>query len=357
MSNTSQNADNENSSHGIKLIRVACITKNNDIENLIRKYAFWGNTEIDIKFFAQQSYYITGTKVENDIIIVDVSTNAEESKFFKLLRDGTFRGSQILVLCNGTKASEWHTYVMDKEIFDYFIIRPLYDPYRLRTILSNMMESYSVARMFQTAMLANSAEEKKRAPASFPLSNSPFALFEGIAQYSKNHPDFAGQIDLIDSQVKSLKIAIDEANLANSSQSLNILNPTESNRRILLLEDDEKSVGIIKDTLESHNFEIMRAISLDDIVERFLHIRYDLIILDIMVPEIKGVAAVKLLDKHLKLKEKGIPILITSEFADEELIFELKELGSIDFILKPIHPRTLLKKVGERLKKLDTPIT
>ena len=69
----------------------------------------------------------------------------------------------------------------------------------------------------------------------------------------------------------------------------------------------------------------------------------DLILLDIMLPEIDGIDALKLLKDHSKTE--NIPVIMLSALSSDQTISECKECGSHDYIIKPFHPDTLHKKI------------
>lgn len=114
-------------------------------------------------------------------------------------------------------------------------------------------------------------------------------------------------------------------------------------KKILVIEDDERIRFIIKDFLTMKGYNVVEAIDGEEGLDKFYEDKYDLIVLDIMLPKINGWEVCK------RIKEEfQIPILIlTAKTQDEDEVKGL-ELGADDYLKKPFS----LKVFDIRVKKL-----
>lgn len=119
-------------------------------------------------------------------------------------------------------------------------------------------------------------------------------------------------------------------------------------KQILLVEDDQHIAELQRDYLELHEMNVH--IVSDGMIglEEGLSGKYDLIILDIMIPNMNG------LDICKKLREKiHIPILMVS--ARKEDIDKIRALGfgADDYITKPFSPNELVARVKSHLNRFE----
>ena len=119
--------------------------------------------------------------------------------------------------------------------------------------------------------------------------------------------------------------------------------------KILIVEDEPKVASFIKKGLEENNYEAEIAydgISAEKLVKSN---RYDLFILDIIIPGINGLE----LCKNLKNINSNIPVLMLTALGttDDKIIGF--EAGANDYLVKPFEFRELLARVKVLLKKSD----
>jgi len=106
-------------------------------------------------------------------------------------------------------------------------------------------------------------------------------------------------------------------------------------RKILVVDDSQDNLDLIDDMLDDEGYEnIACVLSAKEAYKKLESDDIDLVILDIMMPEIDGIEACK----HLKSndKYKDIPIIIATAKADLETLQEGFEAGANDYIRKPI---------------------
>ncbi len=115
---------------------------------------------------------------------------------------------------------------------------------------------------------------------------------------------------------------------------------------ILIAEDDEDIVKLIKLYLENEGHSIVHARNGQEALELFEKERVDLAIVDIMMPKMNGYE----LTKNIRLTS-NIPILILSAAQlDSDKILGLN-LGADDYMVKPFNPLELIARVGALLRR------
>lgn len=123
--------------------------------------------------------------------------------------------------------------------------------------------------------------------------------------------------------------------------------------KILLIDDDEALLTIFGTALQKDGFETENATDGAAGIEKAKNGSYDLILVDQILPDMRGNDIVKTLKAEEKLK--NTPLLILSNFGQNELIQEAMSLGAVDYILKyQIEPSDLVAKVKEVLSKKET---
>lgn len=117
--------------------------------------------------------------------------------------------------------------------------------------------------------------------------------------------------------------------------------------KLLLVEDDEALRFIVKDNLEQYNYAVEVAENGEIALELFSQNKYDLILLDVMLPKIDGFQVAKTIRKT----NEQIPIIfLTARSMTEDRIAGLT-LGGDDYIPKPFSMEELLLKIKIFLKR------
>ncbi len=111
--------------------------------------------------------------------------------------------------------------------------------------------------------------------------------------------------------------------------------------KILVVDDEEKIREIIKKYAEFENHEICEAANGMEAVEACKKEDFDIIIMDIMMPELDGFSACKEI-----FKTKKIPVIMLSARGEEYDKIHGFELGIDDYVVKPFSPRELMMRVN-----------
>jgi len=122
-------------------------------------------------------------------------------------------------------------------------------------------------------------------------------------------------------------------------------------KKILVIDDLPENVFMLQDRLEHEGYEVITAYDGKSGIEKAKSERPDLILLDVMMPDITGIEVCKTLvvDK----KTSGIPIILVTAKSDAEDTKEGLEAGAFDYIKKPINKIELIARVMSALKLSD----
>lgn len=111
--------------------------------------------------------------------------------------------------------------------------------------------------------------------------------------------------------------------------------------QILVIEDDRRISDFLVKGLMEHNHIVTLCISAEEVLESYLHIAWDIIICDIMLPKLSGIQLVE------TLRYKGLltPILMLSALHSVEDKVSALDKGADDYLTKPFHFEELLSRV------------
>ncbi len=119
-------------------------------------------------------------------------------------------------------------------------------------------------------------------------------------------------------------------------------------KRILVVDDSEIVLAMVREALEGGGFEVVTAMSAMEANELiFCAHRPDLIIMDVMLPVLEGDKKARMLKENEASRD--IPILLLSSKPEGELRYLVRESGSDGFIRKPFAHDQMVKKVQETL--------
>ena len=120
---------------------------------------------------------------------------------------------------------------------------------------------------------------------------------------------------------------------------------------ILVVDDDDRIRELIKQYLEENNFLVTTAIDAFDAKKKLDIIKFDMLILDIMMPGKSGLS----LTKEIKKTNQTPIILLTAKRETLDRIRGL-EIGADDYIGKPFEPKELLLRINNILNKTQKPV-
>ena len=120
---------------------------------------------------------------------------------------------------------------------------------------------------------------------------------------------------------------------------------------ILVVDDDDRIRELVKEYLSENNFIVTTAKNALDAKEKLKVIKFDILVLDIMMPGESGLS----LTKYIK-KNDSVPIILLTAKGDTKERIEGLEVGADDYLGKPFEPKELLLRIKNILDKTKKPI-
>lgn len=116
-------------------------------------------------------------------------------------------------------------------------------------------------------------------------------------------------------------------------------------KNILIVDDDLNIAELIKDLLIIDNYKADYVLSGKQALETLKKQKYDLIVLDVMLPDLNGFEIIE------KIRKYEIPVLFLSAKTDDESVVKGLKLGAEDYIRKPFNRLELLARIETILKR------
>lgn len=120
------------------------------------------------------------------------------------------------------------------------------------------------------------------------------------------------------------------------------------NYTLLVVDDDPDIVEIITLYLSNANYNVYSASSSTEALEKINMISFDLIILDIMLPDFNGTELCQKIRQSI-----SCPILFISCIDEEEHILHALHIGGDDYIRKPFNPKELVARIQTNLRRVE----
>lgn len=121
----------------------------------------------------------------------------------------------------------------------------------------------------------------------------------------------------------------------------------EARGTILVVDDEVDVLEMIELGLRSAGYNMLTADSGERAIELFGQHRADLVICDLKMPRIDGIATIS----RLREQAPGLPIVMLTGFLDSQTIEKCTELGGVELLRKPFLFRELSKAVKVALKR------
>lgn len=123
-------------------------------------------------------------------------------------------------------------------------------------------------------------------------------------------------------------------------------------KKILIIDDLPENVFMLQDRLEHEGYEVLTAYDGKTGIDKAINDQPDLILLDIMMPEVTGIEVCQSLVSNPATE--NIPIILVTAKSDAEDTKEGLEAGAFDYIKKPFNRIELLARVNSALKLSET---
>ena len=125
------------------------------------------------------------------------------------------------------------------------------------------------------------------------------------------------------------------------------LSTSTDSKIVLVVDDQERNLQVVATVLSMTGYEVVLASSGDQALKRIAARTPDLILLDVLMPEMDGLEVCR----QIKADERWveIPIIFLSAADDKNLIVQALEAGGVDYVTKPFNKAELLTRVRTHL--------
>jgi len=125
---------------------------------------------------------------------------------------------------------------------------------------------------------------------------------------------------------------------------------SEAKRLILVVDDEPRMRRFMRMNLELEDFRVAEAANGVEALERVRQELPDLVVLDVMMPEMDGFDALE------RIREvSSVPVIMLTVRANEEDKVRGLELGADDYVTKPFSPRELMSRIRAVLRRVEVP--
>lgn len=121
-------------------------------------------------------------------------------------------------------------------------------------------------------------------------------------------------------------------------------------KKVLIVEDEQDIAQLVKHYLDKEGFHPSIATTGPDALTFIRSIQPDLVILDLMLPQMDGLEVCKVL-RH-KAETARLPIIMLTAKKEESDTVVGLELGADDYVTKPFSPKTLVARVKSLFRRL-----
>ncbi|MBR8826413.1 MAG: PleD family two-component system response regulator [Gomphosphaeria aponina SAG 52.96 = DSM 107014] len=121
---------------------------------------------------------------------------------------------------------------------------------------------------------------------------------------------------------------------------------------ILVVDDNITNIQLVGSILNKIGYDSTFATNGNLAIERVKSVKPDLILLDLMMPDINGLEVCKIIKSHEEYKD--IPIIFLTASNEQENLIQAFERGAVDYIVKPFNKPELLARVRTHLELKHT---
>jgi len=119
-------------------------------------------------------------------------------------------------------------------------------------------------------------------------------------------------------------------------------------KKVLIVDDTKFMRNILKNILVKKDIEIIgEAVNGKEAVEKYKEMKPDLVTMDIIMPEMNGIEAVK----AIMGENPDAKILMCSAMGQQAMVIEAIQAGAKDFVIKPFQPARVLEAVDRTLQE------
>jgi diguanylate cyclase (GGDEF)-like protein len=120
--------------------------------------------------------------------------------------------------------------------------------------------------------------------------------------------------------------------------------------RVLIVDDDEAFLGNMRHLLEEENLSLRTLVDPRTALEEIDRFRPDIVLLDVVMPEVNGFDVCRVLRASEKWKD--LPVLFLTVHSNDKVRLKCFEAGGDDYIIKPVLKEELLARIDVRLERM-----
>jgi DNA-binding response OmpR family regulator len=125
-------------------------------------------------------------------------------------------------------------------------------------------------------------------------------------------------------------------------------------KKILIVEDDSQLRELLRMNFRAEGFSVATAGNGIDALSKSQLLKPDLVLLDLVLPELDGFAVCEALRRAPAMAE--VPIIVVTGLTSELARLAVLESGANDFVLKPVNPSCLVTKIRQWLSRPPTAV-
>jgi sigma-B regulation protein RsbU (phosphoserine phosphatase) len=118
---------------------------------------------------------------------------------------------------------------------------------------------------------------------------------------------------------------------------------------LLVVDDNEANRDMLSRRLVKEGFKVTMASDGREVLQRLRHETYDLVLLDIMMPEVDGYTTLQIIKADPRIRH--IPVIMISALDEMQAVVRCIEAGAEDYLPKPFDPTLLRARIGACLEK------
>lgn len=120
-------------------------------------------------------------------------------------------------------------------------------------------------------------------------------------------------------------------------------------KRILIIEDDFGLASALRVSLEKNGYEVLTSSDGESGYNEIVRNPPDLVVLDILLPKLFGLELLAMVRNHKDKKVSSVPVVVATNFPEEEYLNRANKLGAKKFIVKSSYS---LEEIGEMIKNI-----
>src|SRR5918995_342840 len=129
------------------------------------------------------------------------------------------------------------------------------------------------------------------------------------------------------------------------------MQPRSSKKHVVLIVDDEPRIlDSVRMNLELESYQVFEATNGQEALDEVRKRLPDLVVMDVMMPEMDGFEALRELRKFSQ-----VPVVLLTVKADERDVMHGLDLGADDYVAKPFSPGVLISRINAVLRRAEAP--